>query len=92
VRSGSAEVAEENVTIVESLDDVSLFEHPEEKSSKMKSLLFTFTFTLIRHLGKTHNHRSRGDTPWRAQLKSLLSHRTVPDGAARTPPWQRAVR
>ena len=27
----------------------------------------TFTFTFIRHLGKTHNHRSRGDTPWRAQ-------------------------
>ena len=22
-----------------------------------------FTFTFIRHLGKTHNHRSRGDTP-----------------------------
>ena len=26
-----------------------------------------FTFTFICHLGKTHNHRSRGDTPWRAQ-------------------------
>ena len=29
-----------------------------------------FTFTFIRHLGKTHNHRSRGDTPWRAQSVS----------------------
>ena len=29
--------------------------------------LFTFTFTLNSHLGKTHDHRSRGDTPWRAQ-------------------------
>jgi hypothetical protein len=28
---------------------------------------FTFTFTLNCHLGKTHDHRSRGDTPWRAQ-------------------------
>ena len=28
---------------------------------------FTFTFTFNRHLGKTHNHRSRGDTPWRAR-------------------------
>ena len=29
--------------------------------------LTTFTFTLICHPGKTHNHRSRGDTTWRAQ-------------------------
>ena len=29
----------------------------------------TFTFTFISHLGKTHNHRSRGDTPWRAQTR-----------------------
>ena len=32
---------------------------------------FTFTlsltFTFIRHHGKTHNHRPRGDTTWRAQ-------------------------
>ena len=30
----------------------------------------SFTFTFICHLGKTHNHRSRGDTPWKAQTKS----------------------
>ena len=29
----------------------------------------TFTFTFICHPGKTHNHRSRGDTPWKAQTK-----------------------
>ena len=28
------------------------------------------TFTFICHPGKTHNHRSRGDTPWRAQTMS----------------------
>ena len=27
----------------------------------------TFTFTLNCHLGKTHSHRSRGDTTWEAQ-------------------------
>ena len=27
------------------------------------------TFTLICHLGKTHNHQSRGDTPWEAQTR-----------------------
>ena len=27
----------------------------------------TFTFTFICHPGKTRNHRSRGDTPWKAQ-------------------------
>ena len=26
-----------------------------------------FTFTIICHLGKTHSHRSRGDTTWEAQ-------------------------
>ena len=34
----------------------------------------TFTFTLISHLGKTHNHRSRGDTPWRAQTNTPRPH------------------
>jgi hypothetical protein len=28
---------------------------------------FTFTFTLICHVGKTHNHRPRGDPAWGAQ-------------------------
>ena len=28
---------------------------------------FTFTFTFICHPGTTRNHRSRGDTPWKAQ-------------------------
>ena len=30
-------------------------------------IISDFTFTFICHLGKTHDHRSRGDTPWRAQ-------------------------
>ena len=38
---------------------------------KMVHVAFTLTFTFISHLGKTHNHRSRGDTPWRAQAKSM---------------------
>ena len=29
----------------------------------------TFTFTFICLPGKTHNHRSRGDTPWKAQIQ-----------------------
>ena len=29
------------------------------------------TFTFICHPGKTHNHRSRGDTPWEAQTESF---------------------
>ena len=28
---------------------------------------FTFTFTFNCHPGKTHNHRSHGDTLWKAQ-------------------------
>jgi hypothetical protein len=35
---------------------------------------FTFTFTLICHLGKTHGHRSRGDTTWEAQ-RAARTHR-----------------
>ena len=31
------------------------------------ALGIAFTLTFICHPGKTHNHRSRGDTPWRAQ-------------------------
>ena len=34
---------------------------------RKRSAPFTFTLTFICHPGKTHNHRSRGDTPWRAQ-------------------------
>ena len=30
----------------------------------------TFTFTYICHHGKTHNHRSREVTTWRAQTSS----------------------
>ena len=37
------------------------------------NLTFTFTFTFICHPGKTHNHRSRGDTPWRA--RTVVDHR-----------------
>ena len=36
---------------------------PDAKSLPMR----TFTFTLNCHLGKTHSHRSRGDTTWKAQ-------------------------
>ena len=39
----------------------------------------TFTFTFIRHLGKTHNHRSRGDTPWRAQTFEPHNHPPKPE-------------
>ena len=35
--------------------------------AKPKRQKFTFTFTLYCHLGKTHSHRSRGDTTWKAQ-------------------------
>ena len=37
----------------------------------------TFTFTFICHPGKTHNHRSRGDAPWKAQTKPSHSRRRV---------------
>jgi hypothetical protein len=46
------------------------------------------TFTLDCHLGKTHDHRSRGDTTWRAQRaahphtqtnKAPHSHTWTPD-------------
>ena len=39
------------------------------RGANLRKGQFTFTFTFIRHLGKTHNHRSRGDTPWRAQSR-----------------------
>ena len=35
-----------------------------------------FTVTFICHPGKTHNHRSRGDTPWKAQ--TVKRHRGEP--------------
>ena len=34
----------------------------------------TFTFTFICLPGKTHNHRSRGDTPWKAQTTYQKKH------------------
>ena len=47
------------------------------------------TFTFICHPGKTHNHRSRGDTPWRAsQSVSQLFHGPAP----RSPLHRLAVR
>ena len=36
-----------------------------------------FTFTFICPLGKTHNHRSRGDTPWVAQTLSTAGRTTT---------------
>ena len=39
-------------------------------------LTFTFTFTLDCHLGKTHDHRSRGDTTWRAQSTIVFLPKT----------------
>ena len=45
--------------------------HPSHKAIHNHN---TFTFTFIRHLGKTHNHRSRGDTPWRAQTNTPRPH------------------
>ena len=44
--------------------DLTLF---PSKPLRKTSVTCQFTFTLISHLGKTHNHRSREDTPWRAQ-------------------------
>ena len=41
---------------------------------------FTFTFTLICHPGKTHNHRSRGDTSWRAQTAQKHTQRQTQGG------------
>ena len=38
---------------------------------------FTFTFTLNCHLGKTHNHRPRGDTSWRAR-RGAITETTAP--------------
>ena len=35
-------------------------------------------FTFICHPGKTHNHRSRGDTPWRAQTWFFLTSSFFP--------------
>ena len=53
----------------------------------------TFTFTLVCHLGKTHSHRSRGDTTWGAQRSKScqvsfvaapprLQHTVSKDGSA----------
>ena len=58
----------------------------------MGHVAFTLTFTFISHLGKTHNHRSRGDTPWRAQAKSMralimfASHHRLADSRSGSPP------
>ena len=38
---------------------------------------FTFTFTLNCHLGKTHNHRPRGDTTWWAR-RCAITETTAP--------------
>ena len=49
------------------------------------ALLLTFTFTLNCHLGKTHDHRSRGDTPWRAQT-THQDHTQAPAFPGKWPP------
>ena len=43
---------------------------------------FTFTFTFICHPGKTHNHRSRGDTSRRAQTAQKHTQKQTHKGAA----------
>ena len=47
--------------------DSSLLPVQHNAARARAQLTFTFTFTFICHPGKTHNHRSRGDTSWRAQ-------------------------
>jgi hypothetical protein len=44
-----------------------------------------FTFTLICHLGKTHSHRSRGDTTWEAQSAARTHTETQRRRQAQTP-------
>jgi hypothetical protein len=54
-----------------SVDEVlSIAETPlgRRRSGSFKADCETFTFTFICHHGKTHNLRSRGDTPRRAQI------------------------
>ena len=45
--------------------------HKQVKSSQVKSSLDVHVH--VHKNGKTHNHRSRGDTPWKAQTSSLDS-------------------
>ena len=47
--------------------------HARHENEKYMHVHVTFTFTFICPLGKTHNHRSRGDTPWRAQTDYCIS-------------------
>ena len=52
--------------------DVGVWSRAEQvpiDGSYKKAEMIPFTFTVICHPGKTHNHRSRGDTPWKAQTK-----------------------
>ena len=63
------------------MSKISWSRDPTEKRHVHK---FTFTFTFIRHHGKTHNHRPRGDTTWRAQTdthKKTTSKGTDTKGA-----------
>jgi|MesohylFT_1024984.scaffolds.fasta_scaffold05564_1 hypothetical protein len=54
----------------------------------MQSPSVMFTFTSNCHLGKTHGHRSRGDTTWEAQslFSQSVSFVAVPAPRALTTP------
>jgi hypothetical protein len=48
----------------------------DSTKSRTRSKSGEFTFTLNCHLGKTHSHRSRGDTTWGAQSAAHTRTRT----------------
>ena len=53
--------------------------HQRHQSETLQSK-FSFTFTFNCHPGKTRNHRSRGDTSWRAQTNPKFAYLGGPTG------------
>ena len=53
----------------------------------LQNSVWIFTFTLDCHLGKTHDHRSRGDTTWRAHTCSAAHPHTQTNKAPHTHTW-----
>ena len=46
----------------------------ESRPQAESRYVFTFTFTLNCHPGKTHSNRSRGDTTWEARSVTCSIH------------------
>ena len=69
------------ISVAQSYPDPYVFgiQHPAPCSTQRGAQL-TFTFTFICHPGKTHNHRSRGDTPWKAQTAQKHTRRQTQGG------------